>query len=61
MVEKKRYLRINIKKSAPLTTLSNNHSKKTKKKLCKKNNAKLKEQEKYERKLWRPYNPWTLP
>jgi hypothetical protein len=44
-----------------MTTGSNSYSKKTKKKLCKKNKSIPKEREKYERKLWRPYNPWTLP
>jgi len=35
--------------------------KKIKKNIIKKTNPEHQEQEKYERKLWRPYNPWPLP
>ncbi len=51
-----------IKKSAPLISCSKkSYRKKIKEKLIKKNNPEPQEQEKYERKLWRPYNPWPLP
>ena len=35
--------------------------KKIKKKLRKRGNPKPQEQERNERKFWRPYNPWPLP
>jgi hypothetical protein len=44
-----------------ISSCKKQYGKKIKKKLLKKGNPKPQDQEKYERKLWRPYNPWTLP
>jgi len=44
-----------------ISSTKKRYGKKIKKKSDKKNNPEPQEQEKDERKIWRPYNPWPLP